>query len=1659
MQLFSYFWGKMGIRHMGKRITISCFLMFFGVLAYGQTNYRTNLAGGGNWNDPAIWEVETPNGSDIWVAAATFPTSADNTITIRSADILTITEDVTIDQTVFEAGTGVIIDPGITLTVNAGTGTDVTFDPGSAIVVYGRLTVNNSASVVGLDGSAEAFFEDGSFYRHLYATVEGIIPTASWAPGSTLEIFGYTASAANLTFNGPNSVTNWGQSFGNVIIDCPLAALRSVNFDGNLNTIQGDLTITRTSAAGSGRIQLTSATDATVTIAGDLNLAGNGRTYLNENANLTIDIGGNFNITTVNTNASRFTTAGTTTINVSGDFNMNAAGATINMSQGSGPGILNIGGDFSVIAGTLSEASTGFGEINFVSPEPLGQNFVKTGAISNAINYYVAPGSTLNMGDNAATGGGTFIAEGNLRLGNLIGGAIQNSTTVGNIRVPVANRTFTPGITIEYNGTAAQFMGNLFPTDVNVIINNPNGVTLSTGGPVTISTGRDLQINAGSTLAIAANTLTLDGTISGTGTLTGSGTSNLTIGGTGSLGTLRFTTGGQTINNFTINRTGDADLASDLTVTGTLDQIAGNLSITASTLAINGAFNQTIGNDLVVINNPTIVIGGAGALPANTSFGGDLSLTTLTINRAGTFTTNSNLSIVSQLNLQTGTFDNAGAIGMQAGSTLTRTSGTLNNALANFGASQPFNIVYNNGGVMSTGPEIPSVLLDPQNSVLLVNLTKQGSGALTLTSDVEINGIFTLSSGTFAAGTNTILMRGNLVSNAASTLTSSSAQFGGTTVITGSVTPTFGNVSVLTGASVTPNSTFQINGNLVNDGTLNTGSGTTIFGGTTTISGSSISAFNNVTITGTLTSPANSSFRVGGNWINSGTFNASVNSTVEFTGSTTITGTSATNFLHILISGTLTGPTTLNVAGNFTDNGTFTAGSNTVVFNGTSIQNLQGTSVTVFNNINVTNTTGGPPGVRIESNKNIRGTLSLSPGATFDADGSAGTAIFTLLSTDDDPAVDAAIAALSGGAQVTGNVTVQRYMSIEGGSNSPTFNNGRIYRYISSPVSNASVSQLQTEIPVTGSFTGTSVCSGCGTTQSMFAYNESVTTDTNGSGSNTVDDGYIDFPNASNTEILTPGRGYTIFVRGNIAPVSTNGHARWDVRNPINSGTVSFNSHVTYTSSGNNASDGWNMVGNPYPSTIDWNAATGWTKTGLNNTIYMRDNASNPIVYATFNGTVGTNGGSRYIPMGQAFFVKSDGGPIDFQATEDVKAPGNPAIFFREPAPTNVLRIALRRGDVRDEVVVHLRDGASDGYDSKMDAYKLKNSSFNLATFIEGGTQLAINSMSQEIGCGKVVNLDISEVEAGSYELFFSDFESFAANSLITLRDAFADKTVAVRSTNSYTFDVTADPASFGAQRFSVIISPAPVTDMAVTAPASVCASDDVKITIPATEKGYRYSVIAQGESVLNVDGTGKSLDLIVPRQKLTLGRNTLKVEAQSNLCPNVKISGLAIVSVEEVQQAAIEVIDENTLASNYSTGNVWYLNGNQISNYSGQFLDVTESGLYTLKVNAGSCVSLAEREFVYSVTEDGGVTVAVFPNPVKGGEMLTVRSKNPDLTRVSITNSVGVEIGVVILETDESGEPGTYVGKFDIRQFPSGLYFVKVRDGDKFRVIKIISL
>jgi hypothetical protein len=485
---------------------------------------------------------------------------------------------------------------------------------------------------------------------------------------------------------------------------------------------------------------------------------------------------------------------------------------------------------------------------------------------------------------------------------------------------------------------------------------------------------------------------------------------------------------------------------------------------------------------------------------------------------------------------------------------------------------------------------------------------------------------------------------------------------------------------------------------------------------------------------------------------------------------------------------------TLVVANNFAVNGgTFAHNQGTIKFVGIAGQNhsVTSTAAVTMNNIYVNNGTAGSI-LNIEGNVNANGVLTMGAGSDLDADGSLNTGVITLLSTSDAAFNNAAIAAIPADANIVGSVTVQRFMSIEGP------NNARIYRYIGSPLSNGKVSDLQAEIPVTGSFTGTSQCATCATNQSMFEYNESIITDVTGDGNADGNDGYIDFPQSTNTEVMQAGKGYAVYVRGNI--VST---AKWDLRGTINKANVSsINLPVTYTTSGTAENDGWNLVSNPLPSTIDWDAS-GWTKQNLQTAIYIRDNGSTQGRFATYNGIVGTNGGSRYIALGQAFWVKGNGsGAPVLSVTENVKAPYQPATFFRAITPENVVRLIMSQGNETDETVIHFRDDATTTFDEGADAWKKFNLNFNVSSKSSDEKLLAINSWSPLL-CSTDVGISIAGTKAGNYVFEFGDLASMDASVQLTLEDKFLNQRVQVTADTKYSFTVNSDPLSSG-ERFSI---------------------------------------------------------------------------------------------------------------------------------------------------------------------------------------------------------------------------------------------------------------
>ncbi len=196
----------------------------------------------------------------------------------------------------------------------------------------------------------------------------------------------------------------------------------------------------------------------------------------------------------------------------------------------------------------------------------------------------------------------------------------------------------------------------------------------------------------------------------------------------------------------------------------------------------------------------------------------------------------------------------------------------------------------------------------------------------------------------------------------------------------------------------------------------------------------------------------------------------------------------------------------------------------------------------------------------------------------------------------------------------------------------------------------------------------------------------------------------------------------------------------FDFVGPIRSGTVSTSDNIVRSQAG--ADYGYNFVGNPFTSTIDWDAASGWTKTNLENAIYTYNNGN----WVSYVDGVGTNGGNRYISYGQGFFVQvKDNGSTSgtLEMTPDICVSKNNGLLkgYDNKNDQELLRLNITDGSLNDETVVRFKSEATEEYDSQYDARKLL--SFNTdypQIFTTSDGYLSINTLP--LGTG-IVPMDV----------------------------------------------------------------------------------------------------------------------------------------------------------------------------------------------------------------------------------------------------------------------------------------------------------------------------
>lgn len=495
----------------------------------------------------------------------------------------------------------------------------------------------------------------------------------------------------------------------------------------------------------------------------------------------------------------------------------------------------------------------------------------------------------------------------------------------------------------------------------------------------------------------------------------------------------------------------------------------------------------------------------------------------------------------------------------------------------------------------------------------------------------------------------------------------------------------------------------------------------------------------------------------------------------------------------------------------------------------------------------------------------------------------------TLLST---PTHTANLQEIENGGRVIGDMNVQRHVDAK----------GRTYRYISASVEEVTVDKWQDFFDITGNFTGRSTGPGLSTQPSLYIREP---------------EGWVPYPPAlgTNQAPIQKGRGYAAFVR-NTTPFTM------DIAGEPHQGNVNFGPHLFAPQNGDEVND-WNLLGNPYPSTILWSNTNAWIKSDVGNIIAVRNNkntSEGQFQYFDSGTELGTGmdplEGGRIAP-GQAFWVKATGPNPQVIITEKAKHTGQQT-FYREGAnKTSHLRIRLTQGAKTDAALLMVTSYGNDFYDAAYDGLKMANEGlFNLSTVTENNYAVAINNLGDSF-CSKTVPVRIENVTAGSYALQIMSPETlFGAGSLV-LKDKYLNSETAIDDETTYNFSITSAAATYR-DRFEITFS-RPQLSAAVRAETSISCDESARVTLKDTQAGASYAMrLGNDEVSETVTGTGNDISFEIPWTKLPQGASKLSVEAFFRGCSSTLIHD--VVSVTRYAKPVIQAEDLSICAGASAT-------------------------------------------------------------------------------------------------------------------------------------------
>ena len=388
------------------------------------------------------------------------------------------------------------------------------------------------------------------------------------------------------------------------------------------------------------------------------------------------------------------------------------------------------------------------------------------------------------------------------------------------------------------------------------------------------------------------------------------------------------------------------------------------------------------------------------------------------------------------------------------------------------------------------------------------------------------------------------------------------------------------------------------------------------------------------------------------------------------------------------------------------------------------------------------------------------------------------------------------------------------------------------YHYLASPVNSATLSDVNDDF--------TLLSLGGDLTSSPFP-NIYIYDETNPSTHNT--DGWtvpqgLDYP-------MQPGHGFATYISAN---------TEIDIVGQPNNGP--FDVPLSYTFSGEAPADhpmcppdGWNLVGNPYPSAINWDLIE---KSALfHDGLYMWNPNYNK--YAGYINGVATNNGSNRIAPFQGFFVRTDGenDTLKFRNSQRFLDSTDLTRFFRR-TEREVFKLAIKMGDDVDEAAIYLSANNMSGYNKDLDAFKMETTSQTspLLYISDENYAYTIKSVNTNYLSDETVNLSFYAPENQMYQLTKRQFD-WGSNRLTPLiRDKY----------NGFVIDLNQSDYSFESKkgtfedRFEIFFQ----TNTAIT--TAITTAEQEGLNVYLVDNVLRVKSGTQFSSVMITDLMGKTI-------------------------------------------------------------------------------------------------------------------------------------------------------------------------------------------------------